>query len=70
MKDGSDRTLVYHLRELVAPPDCRVPRVERERERAIGREAQGLRHAALKRIAALERSPSADAIAAVAQETA
>ena len=69
MKTRSDQTLVQDLRELVAALDRRVPHLERAGERAIGREAQGLRRAALKRIAELERSPSAQPIGAVDQET-
>ena len=69
MKTRSDQTLVQDLRELVAALDRRVPHLERAGERAIGREAQSLRRAALKRIAELERSPSAQPIGAVDQET-
>jgi hypothetical protein len=47
-----------------------VPRLERDGERDIARDAQGLRRAALKRIAELERSVSPPAIATVNRETA
>jgi hypothetical protein len=56
MKAKSDPTLVHNLLELVAALDRRVPRLEREGERDIARDAQALRRAALKRIAELERS--------------
>ena len=69
MKARSDQTLVHDLRELVAALDRRVPRLEREGERDIARDAQGLRRAALKRIAELERSLlSAPAIGTVGHE--
>lgn len=69
MKTRSAQTLVRHLRELIAALDRRVPRIEREGERAIARDAQGLRRAALKRICELERLRCAQATGAVAQET-
>jgi hypothetical protein len=55
MKARSDQTLVRNLRELIAALDRRVPRMERDGERAIARDAQRLRRAALKRICELER---------------
>jgi hypothetical protein len=58
MKVRSDQTLLQDLLELVAALDRRVPRLEREGERDIARDAQGLRRAALKRIAELERTVS------------
>ena len=70
MKTRSDQTLVRHLRELVAALDRRVPRIERDGERAIARDAQGLRRAALKRICELERLRCAQGTSAVGQETA
>jgi hypothetical protein len=54
MDTRSDQTLLDDLRELVSALDRRVPRLEREGERAIARDADGLRRAALKRIAELE----------------
>jgi hypothetical protein len=51
-------TLRMVLLELVAALDRRVPRLEREGERDIMRDAQGLRRTALKRIAELERTVS------------
>lgn len=69
MKTRSNQTIVHDLRELVAALDRRVPRIEREGERAIVREAQGLRRAALKRICELERLGCAQATWTVAQET-
>jgi hypothetical protein len=70
MKARSSQALVRDLRELVAALDRRVPHLEREGETAIGREAQGLRRAALERIAELERASSAEAVGAVGRETA
>ena len=55
MKTRSDQSLVQDLRELIAALDRRMPRLEREGERAIARDAQGLKRAALKRIGELER---------------
>ena len=69
MKARSDRTLMQDLLELVAALDRRVPRLEQEGERDIARDAQGLRRAALKRIAELERSVSPRVIATVNRET-
>lgn len=58
MEARSNQTLINDLLELVAALDRRVPRLEREGESDIARDAQGLRRAALKRIAELERSVS------------
>ena len=69
MEARSNQTLVHDLLELVAALDRRVPRLEREGERDIARDAQGLRRAALKRIAELERSLSAPAMGSVSQKT-
>ena len=55
MKTRSDQTLVQDLRELIAALDRRMPRIEREGERAIASDAQGLKSAALKRLGELER---------------
>jgi hypothetical protein len=70
MKTRSDRTLLHDLRELIAAIDRRVPRLERQGESTIARDAQGLRRVALKRIAELEPVRSAGAIGTVGQETA
>jgi hypothetical protein len=70
MKFTSGQTLVHDLLELVAALDRRVPRLERDGERDIARDAQGLRRAALKRIAELERSVPAPAIATARRDTA
>lgn len=70
MKTRSNQTIVHDLRELVAALDRRVPRIERNGERAIVRDAQGLRRAALKRIRELERLRRAQATCTVARETA
>ena len=70
MNTRSDQTLVHDLRELIAALDRRVPRLERDGERDIARDAQTLRRAALRRIADLEGSPSAPAIVIVDQENA
>ena len=48
-------TLIDDLRELVAALDRRVPRLEREGELAIARDAARLKSEALRRIADLER---------------
>ncbi len=69
MEARSNQTLINDLLELVAALDRRVPRLEREGERDIVRDAQGLRRAALKRIAELERPVSPPAVGAVTQET-
>jgi hypothetical protein len=47
MEARSNQTLINDLLELVAALDRRVPRLEREGERDIARDAQGLRRAAL-----------------------
>ena len=70
MTTRSDQTLVHDLRELIAALDRRVPRIERERERAIARDAEALRRAALKRIYELERLLIAHVAFTVGQETA
>jgi hypothetical protein len=69
MKARSDQTLIHELLELVAALDRRVPRLERAGERDIAGDAQGLRRAALKRIAELERSVSLPAIGTANRET-
>jgi hypothetical protein len=69
MKTRSDQTLVHDLRELIAALDRRVPRLDRDGESDIAHDAQALRRAALQRIAELERSPAAPAMA-VARENA
>jgi len=69
MKPRSDQTLVHDLRELIAALDRRVPRIERDGEGAITRDAQRLRRAALKRICELERLRCAQAPCTVVQET-
>jgi hypothetical protein len=61
MPARSDPSVLRDLLELVAALDRRVPRLEREGESDIARDAQGLRRAALKRIAELERSVSVPA---------
>ena len=68
MPARSDQSVLQDLFELVAALDRRVPRLEREGERDIARDAQGLRRAALKRIAELERSVSVPAAGAVRRE--
>jgi hypothetical protein len=64
------QSVLQDLLELVAALDRRVPRLEREGERDIARDAQGLRRAALKRIAELERSVSLPAAGPVRRATA
>lgn len=56
-------TVLDELRELVAALDRRVPRLEGEGERAIARDASGLRAAALRRISELQ--PDVDAVSPV-----
>jgi hypothetical protein len=63
------QSVLQDLLELVAALDRRVPRLEREGEREIARDAQGLRRAALKRIAELERSVSVPAVGTVRRAT-
>jgi hypothetical protein len=58
MKATSAQTLLHELLDLVAALDRRVPRLERDGERDIARDAHGLRRAAVQRIAELERSMS------------
>ena len=55
MTTRANETLIDDLRELVAALDRRVPRLEREGERAIARDAERLKSEALRRIADLER---------------
>ena len=70
MKTRSHDTLRHDLLELVAALDRRVPRLERDGERNIAREAQGLRRAALEQIAELERSRPAPPVLTGTLETA
>ena len=70
MTTRSDQTLLHDLRELIAALDRRVPRLEREGERAIAHDAQALRRAALTRIAELERSLCAPPIGIAEPENA
>ena len=69
METTSDQTLTDDLREPIAR-DRRVPRMEREAERAIARDAQELRRAALKRVCELGRLRCSRATRTLAQETA
>jgi hypothetical protein len=64
-----DQSVLRDLLELVAALERRVPRLEREGEREIARDAQGLRRAALTRIAELERSVSMPATGSVRRES-
>ena len=64
----SHDTLLRDLLELVAALDRRVPRLEREGEHDITRDARGLRSAALKRIAELERSLGAPPIGVIRRD--
>ena len=70
MPARSDQSLLHDLLELVAALDRQVPRLEREGEHDIARDAQGLRRAALKRIAELERTVSIPTIATARRKTA
>lgn len=69
MDTRSDQTLIDDLRELIAALDRRVPRIGREGEHAIARDAQELRRAALKRICELGRLRCGQAPRTVAQGT-
>ncbi len=69
MDARTNQTLINDLIELVAALDRRVPRLEREGERDISRDAQALRRAALTRIAELERTVSPRVISLVNRET-
>ena len=69
MKTRSDQTLVHDLRELIAALDRRVPRIEQDGERAIARDAEALRRAALTRIHELERLAITEATRTVGQGT-
>ena len=62
MPARSDQSVLQDLLELLAALDRRVPRLEREGERDIARDAHGLRRAALTRIAELERSMPVPAV--------
>jgi hypothetical protein len=70
MKIRSDQTLVRDLRELIAALDRRMPRIERDGEHDIARDAQGLKRAALKRIGELERLRRPRGTPTASQETA
>jgi hypothetical protein len=70
MPARSDQSVRQDLLEIVAALDRGVPRLEREGERDIARDAQGSRRAALKRIAELERKVSVPAAGSVRGETA
>jgi len=70
MKTKSYDAIRQDLLDLVAALDRRVPRLEREGECGIAADARGLRRAALKRIADLERSLPAPALDAVPRQQA
>jgi hypothetical protein len=70
MKIRAHETILHDLLELVAALDRRVPGLKSQGERDIAREAHGLRRAALKRIAELERSLPAPRAAPVRREIA
>ena len=59
MTTRSDQTLVDDLRELIGAIDQRLPQLERQGERAITRDAQALKRAALRRIGELEQTSAA-----------
>jgi hypothetical protein len=67
MTPPAGQTLLDDLRELVAALDRRVPRLEREGERAIARDAAALRDEAMKRITELERAHAAPGTAPAAR---
>ena len=70
MKTKSDQTPLQDLRELIAALDRRMPRIERESEHAIARDAQGLKRAALKRVGELDRPRCPEGTRTASQETA
>ena len=70
MKTRSVQSLFHDLRQPMAALDRRVPRIGRAGERAIARDAQRVRRAALKRVCELERFECAQARRRVAQEAA
>jgi hypothetical protein len=69
MTTKSHEIILHDLLELVAALDRRVPRLDSVGERDIVRDAEGLRRAALKRIAELERSIPAAAVSSQSVET-
>ena len=54
MKTPTNESIVHDLRELIAALERRVPRLEREGESDIAKDAAALLQAALRRIAELE----------------
>jgi hypothetical protein len=65
----SDQTRVHDVRALIAALDRRLLRVERDRERALERDAQGS-SAALTPISERERSRSSNGTPTSSRETA
>jgi hypothetical protein len=59
---NSMTTLIDDLHELIAALDRRAPRLERDGEVAIARDAAALKDAALRRIAELEHEEQATSI--------
>lgn len=57
--NARNHKIVADLRELIEALDRRVPRLEREGERDIARDAAALKTEAMKRIAELEESSPA-----------
>jgi hypothetical protein len=55
MKAPTNESIVHDLRELIAALERRVPRLEREGESDIAKDAAALLQAALRRIEELER---------------
>lgn len=68
MKNRSDEAIVHDLRELIAALDRRVPRLNRDGECNIAKDAQALKRAALSRIAELEGSATVPSTADARQE--
>ena len=54
MKTPTNESIVHDLRELIAALERRVPRLEREGESDIAKDAAALLQAALRRIEELE----------------
>ena len=60
LRTPAQSTVLDDLRELVAALERRVPRLEREGECAIARDASVLKADALRRISALEQASAGD----------
>lgn len=70
MKKRSNERLVRDLCEVIAALDRRLPGNQGEGERAIARDARAMKHAALVRIAELERVLTKAVVDRIRQEPA